>query len=279
MLILGGAIASLPGSTMFSEFAAAQILPRRRLTLIPRRAHPWGRFMPGAWRTVSTETVVFGRDGKELERTLSEASTEFVTHDASKCTLRVESSTVIPGSEIVSAPKEVTLPFDPEGDTEVTKLKDEFVTIEGMKHRVEVRQAKLTDKSSERLMTVHFTKDDDPRILKRETKVVAANSSEVQAVTSTQVVKLDVVREVAGENRKTREVRTVYTHPTGKVETIEYLCDDVPGEMVYQESKEFDAAGNLTRSSTVELTDFGKDNDGRRPLFGRRERGTRRRNL
>jgi hypothetical protein len=49
--------------------------------------------------------------------------------------------------------------------------------------------------------------------------------------------------------------------------------------MVYQKSEEFDAAGNLTRTSMVELKDFGKDNDGRRGLFGRRNRERDRRNL
>lgn len=274
ILGLAAILATLPPS-----IASAQILPRRRLTLIPRRAHPWGRFMPGAWRTVKTETIVLGRDGSELERTLSEATTEFVTHDSSKCTLRVESCTVIPGSEVVSAPKVVTLPFDPEGEIEVKKLDDEYVTVQGMKHKVEVRQAKLVEKSGEKIMTVHLTKDEDPRILKRETKLLQPKSDDVQAVTRTQVVKLDIEREVAGENRKTREVRTIHTHSAGKVETTEYLCDDVPGEMVYQESKEFDAVGKLTRRSTVELTDFGKDNDGRRRLFGRRDREHKKRNF
>lgn len=273
LLVFGGILASLP------TVASAQILPRRRLALIPRRAHPWGRFMPGAWRTVTTETEVFGRDGDVLEVTHSESTTEFVNHDASKCILRVESSTRIPGSEVVSTPKEVSFPFDPEGQTEVKKLGDDYVTVDGMKHRVEVRQAKLFEKTGEKLMTVHLTKSDEPRVLKRETKLLDLKSNEPQAVTRTQVVKLNVDRPVAGENRQTSEVRTVHTHTDGKVETTEYLCEEVPGEMVYQKSEEFDAAGKLTRRTTVELKDFGKDNDGRRRLFGRRDRERERRNL
>ena len=162
LLALGAALAALNASP-----AAAQILARRRLRLIPKEAHPWARFMPGAWRTVSTETLVFSKDGKIVERTFSESTTEFVNNDPSNCHLKVETCTQIPGSEIVATPREVTLPIDPEGDNEVKKLEDTVVTVAGKKHRVEVRQAKLTDKSGEKLMTVHLANDSAPHILKQ----------------------------------------------------------------------------------------------------------------
>lgn len=235
--------------------------------------------MPGAWRNVRTETIAYGRDGTELEHTQSEALTEFVNSDKNKCILNVEASTLIRGGEVVAKPKEVSFPFDPEGETEVKKLDDDYVTVEGMKHRVEVRQAKLTEKTGEKVMTVHLTKSDDPRILKRETKLIDPRSNEPQAVTQTQVVKFNVERAIAGEKLTTREVRTTHTHPQGRVETVEFLCDDVPGEMVFQESKEYDDSGKLTRRTTVELSHFGQDNVGQRKLFGRRNRERDRRNL
>ncbi len=274
LLALSAVTAALSASP-----AAAQILGRRRLRLIPREAHPWARFMHGAWRTVSTETLVFNTEGKVLERTTSESITEFVNNDNSNCHLKVETCTQIPGSEVTSLPRKVILPIDPEGDNEVKKLEDAVVNVAGKKRRVEVLQAKLTEKTGDKVMTVHLTNDSAPHILKRETKVLDTKSNEPVAITRTEVVKLDVTRPVAGENRKTWEVRTVHEHPAGKVETTEYLCDEVPGEVVYQKSEEFDPNGRLIRRSTVELMDFGKDNIGRRPLLGRRERVKERRSL
>jgi hypothetical protein len=228
----------------------AQILPRRRLPLIPRSAHPWARFMPGAWRTVDTETIIF----------VSETS--YLNEHEDACHLRTVTWTSVPGNGSVPKPKDLELPISLEGKHEVKRLEDSFVTIEGQKHRTEVRQATIAEKTTDRIMTVHLAEETPAQVLLRETKLINRERSEPQAITRTEVVRLKVPRTIAGEERQTWEVKTIHENPTGKVETTEYLCKDVPGEMVYQKSEEFDSAGRLIRRSTVELTEFGKDNIG-----------------
>lgn len=272
LLALGAAIWLTPISS-----AVAQLIGRRRLRLIPREAHPWARFMPGAWRLVETETVVF-KDDKAHEKTLSATLTSILNRDESSCCLEIDTKALVSGAD-VSAPREVVLPIDPEGDSEVQLIKNAELTIGGQTRKVEVRQAKLTDKTSEKLMVVHVEPNAMPSVLKRETTIVDVKRREPASVTKTEVTALDVPRLVAREVRRTWQVRTTHEHPTGRIETTEYLCAEVPGEMVFQESEEFDSAGHRIRRSTVELKEFGKDNDGRRRLFGRRETNRDRRGL
>jgi hypothetical protein len=271
-LALSGALILAPAAGV-----NAQILGRRRLRLIPREAHPWARFMPGAWRSVETETEIY-RDGKLLEKTQSATVTAILNRDDANCCLEIATRSLVSTSD-VTAPREVILPIDPEGDNEVKELKPEVITVDGKRRPVEVRQAKLTEKTGEKVMTVHLDSKSMPSVLRRETKIIDAKKGEPTAVTKTEVVSIDVPRLVAGENRQTWQVRTTHEHPAGRVETTEYLCAEVPGEMVYQESQEYDSAGKLLRRSTVELKEFGQDNAGRRRLFGRRESNRERRSL
>jgi hypothetical protein len=233
--------------------------------------------MPGAWRLVETHTEIH-KDGKLLEKTHSATTTAILNRDESKCCLEIDTRSLVSASD-VAAPREVILPIDPEGDNEVKVIKSDVIFVDGQKRDVEVRQAKLTEKTGEKVMTVHLNQASLPSVLRRETKLTASKKSEPVSITRSEVVGLDIPRMVAGENRNTWQVRTVHQHPEGRVETIEYLCAEVPGEMVYQVSTEFDAAGNKTRHSTVELKDFGKDNATRRRLFGRRENNRERRGL
>lgn len=255
--------------------ATGQILNRRRLRLIPLEAHPWARFKAGVWRTVKAETVVFDPSGEVIERARTESMTRFRRSDENVCLFEVDTNTEVFGKPVVETTEEVVVPIDPAGEGEVELLEPEVVTVSGRPHRAEVRRAKIVEKLGEKWMTVHLVGGNTPRILKRETKIIDPVKSIVKSITRTEVVAFDVERPVAGKNLPTWKVFTVHEHPAGKVETTEHHCEEVPGEVVAQNSLEFDARGVLKRWSTVELIAFGEDNPEREKGIGRRLRERR----
>jgi hypothetical protein len=55
-------------------------------------------------------------------------------------------------------------------------------------------------------------------------------------------------------------LRTSEKHSQGSGHTIEGYCLEIPGGVVAHSSKEFDAAGQLLRRSTLELIDYATIN-------------------
>jgi hypothetical protein len=120
----------------------------------------------------------------------------------------------------------------------------------------EILEAKIDGPEKHVTSTLYYSPSVPPFTLKRVSKVTDAEGKTVQRQTTAEVFAVDMPHNVVDEIAPTAYLRTVETHANGSTTTVEVFCLDVPGGIVAHTSKDLDAAGKLTRRSTLELIGF-----------------------
>ncbi len=110
---------------------------------------------------------------------------------------------------------------------------------------------------SKTLVTVYYSDEVAPYILKRHSVTTDLEGKKVLGESAMEVDGLELPWEVLGETKNVASVKTVQKHDKGSVTTLSMTSPDVPGGVVHHTSKEIDAAGRLTRRSVLELVSFG----------------------
>jgi hypothetical protein len=247
---------------------------------VPREHHVWGRFLPGAWKTVRIVTETFGPDSQVKSTSVADIKTTLTDADLDYYTLWIESTAAVAGKRIVSQPQVVSQRYNGATPGQIVQgrsLGNGRVTIDGAEYPCEVRQYEVTGDVSRTTTTVHYSSRTVPYVLERKSDSVDLATGAVTGRTTMQVVALDMPYKVLEQTCSSTHFKCVSQHDKGTTITLTISALDVPGAVVSQTTKELDARGRLVRRSTLELVDYGAihvdDRDARRPRLFRRHRG------
>jgi hypothetical protein len=129
-----------------------------------------------------------------------------------------------------------------------------------------MRQIVTNGGDSKKTTTVYFSPTFAPHVLRRETTVQRADDSQPIATSSVEVLAVGMPYKVLSETKTVSLIKTVNRHQDGSTVTVEVYTPDVPGGIVANTTREMNGAGRVIRRSTLELVDYGLDDDEGEPI-------------
>lgn len=249
--------------------------------LTPADQHPWGRFPAGSWKKVRVCSEAIGAAPGESAVSTSETTTTLTEADGAGYTLKIEVQVEVGGKKFASEPRVIHYNYDGQTDGKKVfcrKVGGAELVVDGQRVRCETRNVEIESDGAKLAGVIYFSPDLFPYQLRRELKTIGAVEGKA-ASTNMETISLGMPCKVLGEVHSVAYVKTTHLNGAGGSVTMELHCDDVPGAVVAHSAQDHDAAGKVTRRSTLELVDYGLGNlrpdeawKGRR-RFGHRHRG------
>ena len=234
---------------------------------IAREHHPWGRFLPGAWKQVRVETETFDEKGTVTGKSTTEMETVLMKVDKDSVTLRVCKVVEVAGKQFETEPETYMQGFHGELANHGLKIKEleaGSASVNGRKIPCRVLQLESAAPTNKTLTTIHYSADVAPYVLRRDSETTDPEGQNTLGKTSLSVQELNMSWNV---------VKTVHEHPKGTITTWSFTSTAVPGGVICHSSKELDKNRRLVRRSTLRMTDYGLEPDQERTgLFGRKRR-------
>jgi hypothetical protein len=240
------------------EALRAQEQPAAEQHLVPPDRHVWGRFPVGSWKLTRSAIETYDEKGN-VTTSYRETRSTLKRVDAKGFVLLLEHTVEAAGRRYPQVPQEVWYGFS--GETtgqkveEARRIGDADVLINGRKIPCEVRQAAIQGDGNKRTVTIHFSPDVFPFVLRRESSAVGTADAE-PATTSEEILAAGLRHRLLGELHAVSFSRTIHRQSGLTKVTMEILCDDVPGAIAAQSTQEFTSEGQVVRRTTLELTDF-----------------------
>jgi hypothetical protein len=230
--------------------------------------HAWARFDRGAWRHVRIVTENFDAQGKVTSSSTTDNVTTLEEVAPDHVTLKVEVTVEIGGQKFPSPPQVVHQGFAGESLGQTVSMKPigaETLTVDGSQIPCEAQQIEIVGGGNKEVIEISFSPRSSPAILKRKSTTTDANSGETMQEAVTEVFALNRRLRVLDEQRERRgyRVRQVLKSNRGTTTSWSDHVPDVPGELVSQSSQKLDEQGRLLRRTTLELVDFGSDDEPR----------------
>lgn len=227
---------------------------------VTRTTHPWGQFGPQSWSLVRKVSETYDESGKASGATVTETKTTLLAVDDDTYTVKIESTVEVAGKKIVAEPKVIRQTFEdlPIDVTVAVKVVAGDQTLEVEERRLNCQVYEIAHSSTLQKTNTktYFCSKVAPYVLRRETTTVNATNGNTESQTIMSAVALDMPFRVVSENKPTVHFRTHQKHPLGSISTLVIHCQEVPGGLVSQSSKELDAQNRVIRRSTVELIDY-----------------------
>jgi hypothetical protein len=245
-----------------------------------RRLHPWGCFAPGAWKLVRVVTETLDQTGTVQNTTTTETMTTLESLDKDGVALLIQGIVQMAGKRLEAEPRCVEQGFFGQRTGAGVTIKDlgtADLTIEGRKIACRVDQVEEKTATARTVTKVYFSDTVAPYVLRRESVTTDPEGKKKLNETTITVVALDLPWRVLSEIKSTALVHAVSRQPKGMTETWAITSPDVPGGVVQHASKELADNGRLVRRSTLELVDYGREPDTKRPGLFRRLRNARQR--
>ncbi len=224
--------------------------------LIPAEKHLWARHPAGSWAQSRSTIESFDKLGVATTSVETIKST-LKAADATGYTLSIERSVSIDGRQFPLLAYEMTMGLSGEKENETVlsfqTLGESELLVDGRKVPCEVRQAVVNGEGNKRTtVNVYYSPEVIPHALKREW-IDAATPEANSSTVIEEVVAIGLPYPVAGQLRSAAFVHTAHKLPGQSKESMEVICNDVPGGVVSQWSKELNAEGKLLRRTTSEL--------------------------
>jgi len=242
----------------------------------------WGNFKPGAWQQVRIVVESLDSKGNVTSTTTTDRTTTLVGVDPQSVTLELAVTAEVAGKRFDAPIQFVTQGChgEPTGQmTEVRELEPTPSTIEGKTIVCRVREYQISDQDQRRRVVVYYNRDVEPVVLRRRSESRSKDGNRQIVETSVDVISLNTPHKVKDQVVPSSAVRTVQKTDSTKISTVSVLVSEVPGGVVSSKSEERDAEGHIVRRTTLELVDWGQDDenwDERNPERRREHRRQRR---
>lgn len=258
------AVAALVAVTLMTVALAESAEPEPD---IPAHHHVWGHFAPGAW--VKTRAVTLDGRGDEATQKITQLTTTLKRADDESYTLEIETQRTVAGRPleptVLELPPSGYFGKDPKLKPIVTAIGDAQLQIGKNTIPCRVKRIEIDDSDhNERTVAkVWYAADTSPHILRQE--VVTERRSGEGGVAGeeisrrdVQVMMLDVT--FAGPDDIPRQGAYVF-QTLKRADSIlavwQLTSDVVPGSVVWQITRDRDAAGKLRSETTLTLVAYG----------------------
>lgn len=245
-----------------SAFAQAPFPKEKQKSVSLLKQHPWATFTPGVWKTVRIVSESFDKAGKPLETSLTDTKSTLESLTDKGIELRVEVSLWLAGRRLDPKPQNVEQGYHGEvGIFEketIKKLKPVELTIEGKAVPCKVLEITLTEPEVKRVRVVKLFYNDQvvPYLLRRESEIRNTEKKTVLSKTTMVVNSLDMPWESCGRLFSVAVARTAKVTPKESMTSLTFLSTEVPGQVVYEATKEVNLQGKMIRRSVSRMTDF-----------------------
>jgi hypothetical protein len=248
----------------------------------PREIDVWGRFAAGSWKQAHVVTEVLDASGHVTTTTESDVRTTLVRVDGRRIKLRVAMTLEAGGRRFNTAPQVIDRGYF--GETvgqspQIRELGNSALVIDGHEIPVQTREALIETGKQKTVNKFFETGAIEPYLLKRETRFTDAADPSTNHEETSEVIAFDKPYRVRSEIKPVSFERVVQRDAHGTTITVDVTSVDVPGGIVRRESKQLDAAGHVTRRTTVDLVDYGAVEDQTPEAGGRRYRRRRMRHM
>jgi hypothetical protein len=257
----------------------ARAAPARQPADAPRQQHAWGRFAPGAWKTIRVVTETLDSGGAVASRSMTESTTTLTQADDKSFTLRIESVMEVAGKRIIADPQTLSQRYNgtsPNQTPERRTLPDERLLIDGQEYVCQVEEVTVLGPMSRTVTRTWHAPRIAPFVLKRDSTTTNPNDGALIGRSTQEVVALDMPHKLLDKSLSAAHVKVTQTHDKGTTVTMAITTFDVPGGVVAHTTKELDPTGRVVRRGTLELIDYGLESSPPDELPLRRPRRMRR---
>ncbi|MGD9721636.1 MAG: hypothetical protein AB7O59_05890 [Pirellulales bacterium] len=247
-----------------------------------QRAHAWARFGKGAWRRVRIVTENFDVAGRVVNSSVADNLTTLEEITPEGVTLKVATTVEVAGQSFPSPPQTVHQGYAGEsiGQTVSRKsLSDETLTVDGRDIPCQAQQIEILGGGNREVIEISYSPAITPTILRFKSTTSDPASGRTVAEALSEVFALDKRVRVLDEpdERRGYRMRQILKSDRGRTTTWSDHVADVPGEVVSHTAQKFDEQGRLIRRTTLELVDYGLDDErGGRDMTRRQRRQQRR---
>ena len=224
-------------------------------TLFPASHHSWGRFQPGAWRTLAIVTETFDANGKYLGRSDTTQTETLVSVASGTYTLETTTVVDVGGKKLRGAAQQTTyslLTDSPQDQHKILDRGSETIGLGGRSLLCQTWRLEVGVGDQSRELEVSYNPDLSPYLFARRS---------TEDTGSYTVSRLDVPVTldegiVPGYHAAHRSQRG--GHSTSR---FEVRSDAVPGGVISASETSRDDSGRRVRWSTTELIDYGQAGD------------------
>lgn len=244
---------------------------------VKKQHHRWARFGSGAWRTVRVTTETMDESGRVTSTAVTTSSSTLHAVTPTDYTLEMNVTVEVDGRRVNSRSRIVTRRFDGTAEGEKVTVESEgteSLVIENTPVVCDVYVMTVAKDTHRQVTRIHYSQDVAPYILKKSVRSSEPSGDTALDEIDEQVVHRKMPRRFGTKTLTTSVVRTRRLNAKGSTMTLAFRCENVPGSIVDQTSKEKNANGRIVRRSTLELIGygFGRRPKQRRPAFGGRRR-------
>jgi hypothetical protein len=269
----------LCGILIFAALAAIAAPAVAQQTPLPPELHPWGRFEPGAWKSVRVVTESLNEQGAIVSISTSEVKTTLLAIDDDDVTLEIQTCMEVAGKRFKAETQTVRQGFhgEPIGPMPAVKEPvDAQVVVEARKLACKLLQLELVGPNEKTVVQMFYLPGNSPRLLRRLATTTDVEGKQTLRESTVETIALDMPIRVRGQTFTGSYVKTVGAGPGGGTTSIAAIVPDVPGGVVAHSSKEFDKTGRVVRRTTLELVDFDQEPEKDRSNSFNRKRDKRR---
>lgn len=257
-------------STVAEKSVAKTPTPKQQFKLA-RGLHVWARFEPGAWRALEIVTETFDETGQVVSRNVTLQKEKLMQVDKDKYVLNVQATVDLGGKKIIGDWKAriLNLATDhAETITETRRLKEGSFQLAGQTVACQVWEIYYHDGTRKLFDRIHFSAQQFPYILSRETLIDDGQPQGVEAAVAIPV-KQEVTERVIKVTLPVLPYRmgdqflgcsnllNYRLRSKGDSHRAAIVNETVPGGVVEIRSSNYDAEGRIVRWSITKLLGFG----------------------
>jgi hypothetical protein len=220
-----------------------------------REHHAWARFDVQSWKTTKILTDLIDDAGNITSTVRVETTTRLLETELDRYVLAVDSTVQIGEQKVNHSNQKLKRDINTQGEGFAANVEKNTLKIGEKEFNVDIRVVTLHTKQGKRVSRVSFCKESTPHVLKRTTTYYDKKSTPLYTTTSA-VTEFDVKQDVLGDEKTV--CRIVTTHKQNGTTTItdELYCADIPGGIIAQKIIDKNADGQITRRTTLELTNY-----------------------
>lgn len=220
-----------------------------------REHHAWARFDVQSWKTTKILTDLIDNAGNITSTVRVETTTRLLETELDRYVLEVDSTVQIGEQKVNHSNQKLKRDINTQGEGFAAAVEKGTLKIGEKEFKVDIRVVTLHAKQGKRVSRVSFCKETTPHVLKRTTTYYDKKSAPLYTTTSA-VTEFDVKQDVLGDEKTV--CRIVTTHKQNGTTTItdELYCADIPGGIISQKIIDKNADDQITRRTTLELTNY-----------------------
>jgi hypothetical protein len=220
-----------------------------------REHHAWARFDVHSWKTTKILADLIDDAGNITSTVRRETTTQLLETELDRYVLEVDSIVQIGVQKVNHSNQKLKRTINTKGKGFAATVEKGTLKIGEKEFKVDIRVVTLHTKQGKRVSRVSFCEQTTPHVLKRTTTYYDKKSVPLYTTTSA-VTEFDLKQDVLGDEKLVCRIVTTHKQNGTTTLTDELYCADIPGGIISQKIIEKNIDDQITRRTTLELTNY-----------------------